>query len=272
MEQPKKKNTMRILLSVREDIPKNWYLFGIIITFLSSFLLWNILSYMKVVDEVFLPTPTGVLLSLYQSLISSEFWGHIGISVYRVFMGFLLACVIGIPLGILAGTFKFAESFILPMSEFIRYMPATAFIPLIMVWAGIGESAKILVIFIGCFFQLVLMVTEDTNHISKDLLYASYTLGANRRQVVFRVIIPAMLPKLMSTMRLIMGWAWTYLVVAELVAANDGLGYAIMKAQRFLDTQSIFVGIMVIGILGLIMDRCFAIASKKLFPWAEGGN
>ncbi|MFL6559420.1 MAG: ABC transporter permease, partial [Bacillus sp. (in: firmicutes)] len=140
------------------------------------------------------------------------------------------------------------------------------------VWAGIGESAKILVIFIGCFFQLVLMVADDTNRISKDLLSASYTLGANRIQVITRVILPAMLPKLMTTMRMIMGWAWTYLVVAELVAANSGLGYTIMKAQRFLDTESIFVGIIVIGLLGLIIDRCFAIANKKLFPWAEGGN
>ncbi|MEW8985901.1 MAG: ABC transporter permease subunit, partial [Bacillus sp. (in: firmicutes)] len=142
----------------------------------------------------------------------------------------------------------------------------------IMVWAGIGETAKILVIFIGCFFQLILMVADDTNRISKDLLYASYTLGANRKQVIFKVIIPALLPKLMTTLRLIMGWAWTYLVVAELVAANNGLGYFIMKAQRFLDTESIFVGIIVIGLLGLIIDRAFAIANKKLFPWVEGGN
>lgn len=263
---------MKKLISIREDIPKKWYFIGIVMTFLLFFILWNVLSYLKLVDEVFLPTPTEVITSLFQSISDSSYWEEIGISVYRVFMGFFLACLIGIPLGILAGTFKFAESFIVPMSEFIRYMPATAFIPLIMVWAGIGETAKILVIFIGCFFQLVLMVADDTNRISKDLLSASYTLGAKRTQVITKVIIPAMLPKLMSTMRLIMGWAWTYLVVAELVAANNGLGYTIMKAQRFLDTEAIFVGIIVIGLLGLIIDRIFAIANKKLFPWVEGGN
>lgn len=272
MEKTKRNKTLRSLWSIREDIPKKWYFFGIIITFLSFFILWYILSFLKLVDQVFLPTPGNVIISFFQSLGSPDYWNQIGISVYRVFMGFILACLIGIPLGILAGTFKFAESFVLPMSEFIRYMPAAAFIPLIMVWAGIGETAKILVIFIGSFFQLLLMVTDDANRISKDLLSASYTLGANRRQVIFRVIVPAMLPKLMTTMRLIMGWAWTYLVVAELVAANSGLGYSIMKAQRFLDTKSIFVGIIVIGLLGLIIDRCFAIANKKLFPWAEGGN
>ncbi|OIJ14093.1 nitrate transport permease nrtB [Anaerobacillus arseniciselenatis] len=272
MEPPTKKKRPNKLFKIREEIPKGWYLLGIAFAFLSVFLIWSTLSWLNVVNEIFLPTPFTVVVAFFESIASAEFWGHIGISVYRVFMGFLLACLIGIPLGILAGTFKFAESAVLPLTEFIRYMPAAAFIPLIMVWAGIGESAKIMVIFIGCFFQLVLMVADDTLRINRDLLSASYTLGAKRIQVIFKVIVPALLPKLMSTMRLIMGWAWTYLIVAELVAANSGLGYTIMKAQRFLDTELIFVGILVIGLLGLTIDRCFAIASKKLFPWAEGGN
>lgn len=272
MELQKGKRHQWTLFKIREDIPKKWYFTGVSAAFLLLLLIWILLSNLEFVDEVFLPTPAAVVASFFAALSSPEYWGEISISVYRVFMGFLLACLLGIPLGILAGTFKLAESVILPVSEFIRYMPAAAFIPLIMVWAGIGETAKILVIFIGSFFQLVLMVADDTNRIHKDLLYASYTLGANRRQVISKVIIPAMLPKLMTTMRLIMGWAWTYLVVAELVAANNGLGYSIMKAQRFLDTESIFVGIIVIGLLGLIIDRCFAYVNKKLFPWAEGGN
>lgn len=257
------------LLRIREDISKQWYFTGVAVAFLVLLGVWIGLSYFKFVDEVFLPSPLSVIQELFLSLLSVEYWKEIGISVYRVFMGFLLSCLLGIPLGILAGTFKFAESFVVPISEFFRYMPAAAFIPLIMVWAGIGETAKILVIFIGCFFQVVLMVADNANQVHKDLLYASYTLGANRWQVISRVIIPAMLPQLMTTMRLIMGWAWTYLVVAELVAANSGLGYTIMKAQRFLDTNSIFVGIIVIGLLGLIIDRCFAIINKKLFPWVE---
>lgn len=260
------------LFKVRENISKAWYAAGTVIAFTSILVIWTVMSYLELVNPVFLPTPTEVLSAFVSSLGQSSFWGDVGISVYRVFMGFLLACAIGIPLGILAGTFKIAESFVLPTSEFIRYMPAAAFIPLIMVWAGIGETAKILVIFIGCFFQLVLMVTDDTNRINKDLLSASYTLGANRLQVITKVILPALMPKLMTTMRLIMGWAWTYLVVAELVAANSGLGYSIMKAQRFLNTEQIFVGILVIGLLGLIIDRLFAWLNKKLFPWAEGGQ
>ena len=152
--------------------------------------------------------------------------------------------------------------------EFIRYMPAVAFIPLIMVWAGIGEWAKILLIFIGCFFQLVLMVASDTRLVSKDLVQASFTLGASRWQAIQTVIIPAVQPRLLNTLRLMLGWAWTYLVVAELVAVNSGLGYAIMKAQRFLNTDQIFVGIIVIGLLGLISDRIFAFLNRRLYPWA----
>ncbi|WP_338066337.1 ABC transporter permease [Paenibacillus montanisoli] len=230
--------------------------------------IWAALSYTEAVDPIFLPTPGEVVVEMVRLLGTSEYWNHIGISVFRVSAGFLLACIIGIPLGIFAGTFKYGEAFVEPPMEFIRYMPAVAFIPLIMVWAGIGEWAKILLIFIGCFFQLALMVADITRRVSHDLLQASFTLGAGRWKAIETVLIPAIQPQLMNTLRLILGWAWTYLVVAELVAVNSGLGYAIMKAQRFLNTDQIFVGIIVIGLLGLISDRIFAFLNRRLFPWA----
>ncbi|BCJ85198.1 ABC transporter permease [Effusibacillus dendaii] len=257
-------------LKIRGEINRPAYLSGVIGTFLLGLVVWSVLSYGHLVEQTFLPTPTKVIQTLSQQIQSSAFWQHVGISVYRVTMGFLLACVIGIPLGILAGTFRMMESVVVPATEFVRYMPATAFVPLIMVWAGIGETAKILVIFVGSFFQLVLMVADNTRSVSDDLLQASYTLGATRWQVIRRVLLPALMPNLLNTLRLIMGWAWTYLVVAELVAANNGLGFAIMKAQRFLNTDVIFVGIFTIGLLGLLTDRLFAYMNKRLFPWAEG--
>ncbi|HTG70057.1 MAG TPA: ABC transporter permease [Candidatus Udaeobacter sp.] len=230
--------------------------------------LWSLLSYTETVSPIFLPKPHAVLVQLILNLGSPEYWGHIGISVFRVTAGFLLACVIAIPIGLFAGTFKFGEAFVEPPMEFIRYMPAVAFIPLIMVWAGIGEWAKVLLIFIGCFFQLVLMVSDITRRVPHDLLHASFTLGASRWKAIETVIIPAIQPQLMNTLRLILGWAWTYLVVAELVAVSSGLGYQIMKAQRFLNTDEIFVGIIVIGLLGLVSDRVFAFLNRRLFPWA----
>lgn len=260
------------LFRIRGEIKKEWYLFGIVGIFAGGFLIWCLFSYANLVSRTFLPTPGQVLLTFIKQAQTAEFWQHVGISVYRVTMGFLLACVLGIPLGILAGTFRFAEAVIVPATEFVRYMPATAFVPLIMVWAGIGETAKILVIFIGSFFQLVLMVADNARSVSDDLLQASYTLGASGRQVLRHVLLPALMPDLMNTLRLIMGWAWTYLVVAELVAASSGLGYSIMKAQRFLNTEIIFTGIFAIGLLGLLTDRMFAFANKRLFSWAEGGR
>ena len=268
----KERGTARQLFKIREDISAKWYTGGVIFSFVFVLFIWILLTFLHLVESTFLPTPWQVAGAFFDNLSTKLYWEHIGISVYRVFMGFFWACMIGIPLGILAGTFRIAESLIIPMTEFIRYMPAAAFIPLIMVWVGIGESAKILVIFIGCFFQLVLMVADDTRVINKDLISASYTLGANRWQVIKKVILPALMPNLFNTLRLIMGWAWTYLIVAELVAANSGIGYSIMKAKRFLNTETIFVGILVIGLLGLIIDRSFAFTKKKLFPWSEGGH
>ncbi|MBP3967015.1 ABC transporter permease [Paenibacillus lignilyticus] len=251
-----------------KDIGGRPFAFTAGFSFALLFIVWSALSYTESVNPVFLPTPDKVFVEMFKMLGTGEYWHHIGISVFRVSAGFLLACIIGIPIGIFAGTFKYGEAFVEPPMEFIRYMPAVAFIPLIMVWAGIGEWAKILLIFIGCFFQLVLMVADNTRRVSQDLLQASFTLGAGRWKAIETVLIPAIQPQLMHTLRLILGWAWTYLVVAELVAVNSGLGYAIMKAQRFLNTDQIFVGIIVIGLLGLISDRIFAFLNRRLFPWA----
>ena len=149
-------------------------------------------------------------------------------------------------------------------------MPVPAFTPLVMVWVGIGEEAKVTLLFIGIFFQLVLMTADDAMSVSEDLLNAGYTLGATNWQTVTKILIPAMLPRSLDTLRMMIGWAWTYLVVAEMVAASSGLGYSIMKAQRFLKTYAIFTGILVIGILGLITDRVLYMLNKKLFHWTEG--
>ncbi len=260
------------ILQIRKEVDRSWYISGALFSFFAILFIWGLLSYGEVVSHVFLPTPAVVIREFFKQIMDPILWSNIGISVYRITMGFLLAAAIGIPLGILAGTFKLAEAVIQPLTEFVRYMPATAFIPLIMVWTGIGELAKIMVIFIGTFFQMVLMVADDIRTVPQDLLSASYTLGATRSQVITRVLLPAIMPNLMDTLRMMIGWAWTYLVVAELVASNNGLGYMILKAQRFLKTDVIFVGILVIGILGLVTDRLFYAANRRFFPWAEGGS
>lgn len=260
-----------ISIKIRRQIDKKKYTLYAVLTFVVIIALWTIVSSLELIDSIFLPTPMSVVKYAVKTATEGILWSNMWISIYRITLGFVLAVILGVPIGILAGTFKPIEAMVRPISEFIRYMPVPAFVPLIMVWVGIGESAKITVIFIGTFFQLVLMVADDARSVSDDLIFASYTLGADTKTAVMKVLIPAMMPRLMETLRMMIGWAWTYLVSAELVAASSGLGYSILKAQRFVKTDAIFSGIIIIGLLGLITDRIFAIINKKLFHWAEGG-
>ena len=191
------------------------------------------------------------------------------ISFFRVVAGWALSALIAMPLGVLIGSFRVVQALLEPLTDFIRYMPAVAFIPLVMLWVGIEESAKVAIIFIGTFFQMVLMVAEDVRRVPMAQIEAAQTMGATRWEVIELVIIPSAKPALLDTLRITMGWAWTYLVVAELVAANSGLGYAIIKAQRFLQTDKIFAGILLIGAIGLAIDQAFRLIHRAAFPWAH---
>ena len=243
-----------IRIKIRKEIDRKKYLLFAILSFVIVLAAWLIASESGAIKEIFLPKPQNVVNYYIESIKDGSLLQNTGISIYRITLGF--------------GTFKKAEAFIRPLCEFVRYMPVPAFVPLIMVWVGIEESAKITVIFIGTFFQLVLMVADDALAVPDDLINAGYTLGSNTPKTIFKILIPAMMPRLMETLRMMIGWAWTYLVSAELVAANTGLGYTILKSQRFLKTDAIFANIILIGLLGLITDRIFAFLNKKLFPWA----
>jgi len=180
-----------------------------------------------------------------------------------------LSSVVAVPIGILMGSFRIVQAALEPLVNFIRYLPVTSMIPLLILWVGIGLEQKVAVIFIGTFFQQIVMIADVSAQVSRDLVNVSYTLGANRRQVVTRVLIPAALPGVMDTLRITMGWAWTYLVVAELVAANSGLGYLSLQAMRGLRVDIIFLAIFVIGFLGLMTDLGFRLLRGLLLPWAR---
>ena len=182
-------------------------------------------------------------------------------------LGFLISLVVAVPLGILIGVYAPIEAFFEPVMSFLRYLPVTAFIPLFILWIGIDEREKVAVIILGTFPQLLLMVAGDTRKVKHDLIEVSYTLGTNRLNVVWRVVFPAAMPYILDSLRMVLGWAWTYVTVAEMIGASSGIGYMIIQSQRMLNVGKIFVGILTIGIIGLLFDFLFKWLSKKLFPW-----
>jgi NitT/TauT family transport system permease protein len=169
----------------------------------------------------------------------------------------------------LAGNVRAFEALIEPFLGFVRYLPGPAFIPLLILYTGIDEAPKLLVIFIGAVVQMVLMIADATKQTSSELLRAALTLGASRRELFTRVIWPSSLPQIVDVLRLNLGWSWTYLVVAEMVAASEGLGYRILKAQRFLRVDVIFFYLLVIGVLGVSSDLLFRAVQRRRFRWAE---
>lgn len=252
---------------VRGSISRNQYWLLALIGFVLPVAGWWLLSISGLVEKVFMPSPLDVLNRSFVWFTNESLMNDIWISTYRVFVGFLLSAVLAIPLGVLIGTYQPMKAMFEPLMDFIRYMPAVAFIPLVMLWVGIEESSKIAIIFIGTFFQMVLMVAEDIRRVPINQIEAAQTMGANRGEIVSMVIFQSAKPALLDTLRVTMGWAWTYLVVAELVAANSGLGYSILRAQRFMQTDKIFAGIILIGLIGLAIDQLFRLIHRKSFPW-----
>jgi NitT/TauT family transport system permease protein len=255
--------------SPREPIPKSLYVILSLGSFGFFLVIWSILAYGGFVDPLFLPSPGRVFQAGVDLFVDLGFTADILNSVYRVMLGFIIAALIGVPLGLVMGTFKVAEAFTEPVVGFIRYMPASAFIPLFILWLGIGDVEKVAIIFVGSFFQLVLMVAVVAKNVHKDMLETAYTLGAKRFQVIWKVLLPASLPGIVDTLRIIVGWAWTYIIVAELVASASGIGYMIISSQRMLRTGNIIFGILTIGMLGLITDYFFKWLYNRLFPWVE---
>jgi NitT/TauT family transport system permease protein len=256
--------------SIRLAISRRSYGLLALVGLVVPLLAWALVSGFAGVNPVFLPAPDKVLARIATWAMDDDLLGDAAISTLRVVSGWALSALIALPLGLFIGSWRAVQALLEPLTDFIRYMPAVAFIPLVMLWVGIDEGAKVAIIFIGTFFQMVLMVAEDVRRVPMSQIEAAQTMGATRREVLERVILPSSKPALLDTLRVTMGWAWTYLVVAELVAANSGLGFAILKAQRFLQTDKIFAGILLIGFIGLAIDQLFRLLHRKAFPWLHG--
>jgi NitT/TauT family transport system permease protein len=236
--------------------------------FVVFFALWALVTFGGAIDGMFLKDPLYTLVTGYKLFAEFNFIRDVGVTLWRVIGGFVIAALIGVPLGIAMGAYKPVEAFFEPFVSFARYLPASAFIPLLILWAGVGETQKLAVIFLGSVFQIVLMVAVIVGSTRRELVEAAYTLGASGGDIVKRVLLPGAGPQIAEALRLVLGWAWTYVIVAELVGSSSGIGYMIMDSQRLLDTGQMIFGIFCIGVIGLASDLMFKWANQRLYPWA----
>ena len=230
------------------------------------------------VNPIYLSAPDEVAKAFVTAFTTEperpgDYWLHESLwqSCQIIFWGFVYAAVLGIPLGLLCGTFTPIAGLVEPFVDFIRYMPAPVFGALAVAVLGLADAPKIAIIFIGTFFQMVLVVANTTRQLDPALLQAARTLGANTRQLMFHVVIPGVLPNLFRDMRILIGWAWTYLVVAELIGEKSGISAFIYQQQRYRHFDHVYASIAMIGIVGLTTDQLLAVVGRYLFPW-ESGN
>jgi NitT/TauT family transport system permease protein len=228
---------------------------------------WAVATLGGFVPRIFLADPLTMVADGWRLLTQFNFGVDIAITIWRVVGGFVLAAIVAVPLGILMGAYKPIEAFFEPFVSFARYLPASAFVPLLILWAGLGETQKLLVIFIGSVFQIILMVAVVVGQTRRDLVEAAYTLGAGDGGVVRRVLIPMNAPEIAEILRLVLGWAWTYVIVAELIGSSTGIGHMIIDSQALMATGQIIFGIIIIGLIGLISDFAFKMVNRRLFPW-----
>jgi NitT/TauT family transport system permease protein len=227
------------------------------------------------VNPIFLPAPHAVGKALWTGFTTPPLrrgdpWLHesLGHSVSVILWGFVIASLIGVPLGILCGAVPAMARLVEPFVDFIRYMPAPAFGALCVAVLGINDAPKIAIIVIGTLFQMVLVIANTTRNLDRSLIEAALTLGASDKRLLLRVVVPGILPNLYTDLRVLLGWAWTYLIVAELIGASSGISWYINQQGKYRAYENVFAGIILIGIIGLVSDQVLAWIGRFLFPWS----
>jgi NitT/TauT family transport system permease protein len=229
--------------------------------------LWSMAAPLGWISPIFLPSPLGVLTALWTMVTQNNLLTNAGISIARVWVAFLLSAIMAIPIGILMSSYRIFGSALEPLIDFIRYLPVPALVPLSIIWLGIGEETKIFLLWLGTFFQLVLLVAEDMKRVPQEYFEIAYTLGAKPRAALTSVALRAMLPSLVDNLRITLGWCWTYLIIAEIVAADNGLGFVIWTARRYMQTDQVMAGVFVIGFIGLATDQALRLLHRRLFRY-----
>jgi NitT/TauT family transport system permease protein len=227
---------------------------------------WLLVTELRLVQPQFLPSPLAVL-EAWAGLFRNDYHVDIAISIGRVWVAFGAAAALAIPLGMLMSSYRAVGAFSEPLIDFVRYLPVPALVPLTLIWLGIGEGSKIALLWIGTFFQLVLLIADDARRVPKEFIETGRTLGATDWALMKDVLFRAMLPNMVDSLRITLGWCWTYLLIAEIVASNSGIGYELWTARRYGKTPEVFAGILTIGIIGLVSDQLIRAGHRRAFRY-----
>jgi NitT/TauT family transport system permease protein len=237
-----------------------------IVAFVVVIAAWLMMTELEVIQPQFLPSPLAVLQAWW-GLFQNEYHLDIGISIGRVWLAFGLSALAAIPLGVLMSSYRAVGAFSEPLIDFIRYLPVPALVPLTLIWFGIDEGSKVALLWIGTFFQLVLLIADDARRVPKEFIETGRTLGAGDWALMKDVLLRAMLPNMVDSLRITLGWCWTYLLIAEIVASNSGIGYELWTARRYGKTPEVFAGILTIGIIGLVSDQLIRAGHRRAFRY-----
>ncbi|WP_282940611.1 ABC transporter permease [Paenibacillus sp. RC67] len=268
VEQPVPKDT-----TARQKRNDKWAIIirGLILP-ISVLIIWQIAGSLELISKTLLPTPLAIFQAFIELTASGELVKHLKISVYRAAVGFLLGGGLGLLLGLVSGLFRRAEETLDPTVQMLRMIPHLAITPLFILWFGFGELSKILLIAKGAFFPLYVNTFLGIRSADSKLFDVARILEFNRWNQITRLVIPAAMPNLLLGLRLSLGVAWLGLVVAELMGSSEGIGYLIMDARQFSQTQIVFVGIIIFAIVGKMTDSLVRLLEKKLLKWRDSYN
>jgi NitT/TauT family transport system permease protein len=238
-----------------------------VLAFVFLLAVWAIVVATSSIKPQYMPSLLSIGEALYSLFVDFNFAADIYISVVRVAIAFAIAAVMAIPIGILMGSYRVFGALGEPVIDLIRYLPVPALVPLTVIWLGIGEGSKIALLWMGTFFQLVLLIADDAKRVPQEYVETAYTLGAKQRHVLGLVILRSILPTMVDNLRITLGWCWSYVILAEIVASNEGIGQVIWASRRFGKTPEVMAGVLTIGLIGLLSDQLIRLASKKLFPY-----
>ena len=230
-------------------------------------LAWEVSVRMGWVSSLFFPPPSIVLTRLWEMTAHEDLIYQAGVSTLRVWMAFGVSALMAVPIGIVMSSYRVVGAALELVIDFIRYLPVPALVPLSIIWLGVGEETKIFLLWLGTFFQLVLLIADDARRAPHEYIEIAFTVGAKPRHILTDVCFRSMLPSMFDSFRITLGWCWTYLIIAEIVAADSGLGFVIWTARRYMHTADVMAGVVAIGIIGLVTDQILRRMHKRLFRY-----